>query len=164
MTQAATPKPLDTRRPATGVGAAAAAKIPAAQADFRPVQPSESHGLKYTTPEPDCRKAEEGEMAYFTVTKRDGTKETLEGVDGWRLMELLRDYKTGVEGICGGQLDCASCHVYVDPDWVDRLPPPRDDEEAKLDELPSWEENSRLSCQIIWGEELDGLAVTVAPD
>ena len=103
-------------------------------------------------------------MAEFTVTKRDGTKETYEGVDGWRLMELLRDYKTGIEGICGGQLDCASCHIYVDPEWVDRLPPPRDDEEAKLDELPTWEENSRLSCQIIWSEALDGLAVTVAPD
>jgi len=103
-------------------------------------------------------------MAHFTVTKRNGEKETLEGVDGWRLMELLRDYKTGIEGICGGQLDCASCHIYVDPGWVDRLPPARDDEEAKLDELPSWEENSRLSCQIIWSEELDGLAVTVAPD
>ncbi len=103
-------------------------------------------------------------MAQFTVTGRNGGKATLEGVDGWRLMELLRDYKTGVEGICGGQLDCASCHIHVDPAWVDRLPPPREDEEAKLDELPGWEENSRLSCQIIWSEALDGLQVTVAPD
>lgn len=102
-------------------------------------------------------------MAHFTVTKRNGEKERLEGVDGWRLMELLRDYKTGIEGICGGQLDCASCHIYVDPAWVARLAPPREDEEAKLDELPGWEANSRLSCQIIWGEELDGLEVTVAP-
>ena len=100
----------------------------------------------------------------FHVTTRKGETHRLEGVDGWRLMELLRDYKMGVEGICGGQTDCASCHVYVDPEWVGRLPGPGDDEEAKLDELPGWEENSRLSCQIIWGEELDGLAVTVAPD
>ena len=103
-------------------------------------------------------------MADFHVTTRLGEKHTLEGVDGWRLMELLRDYKMDVEGICGGQMDCASCHIYVDPDWVGRLPEPRDEEEVKLDELPSWEENSRLSCQIIWGEELDGLALTVAPD
>ena len=103
-------------------------------------------------------------MADFHVTTRTGEKRTLEGVDGWRLMELLRDYKTGIEGICGGQLDCASCHIYVDPDWLGRLPELRDEEEAKLDELPSWEENSRLSCQIIWGEELDGLTLTVAPD
>ena len=103
-------------------------------------------------------------MANFHVTTREGEKHTLEGVDGWRLMELLRDYKMGVEGICGGQADCASCHVYVDPAWLERLPAPREEEEAKLDELPSWEENSRLSCQIIWGEDLDGLTLTVAPD
>ncbi len=103
-------------------------------------------------------------MADFHVTTRKGEKHTLEGVDGWRLMELLRDYKMGVEGICGGQLDCASCLLSVVPDWLGRLPELRDEEDAKLDELPSWEENSRLSCQIIWGEELDGLAVTVAPD
>ena len=103
-------------------------------------------------------------MANFHVTAHNGETHTLEGVEGWRLMELLRDYKMGVEGICGGQADCASCHIYVDPDWVGRLPELRDNEEAKLDELPSWEENSRLSCQIIWGEELDGLTLTVAPD
>ena len=85
---------------------------------------------------------------------------TLEGVDGWRLMELLRDHKAGVEGICGGQCDCASCHVHVAPEWLDRLPGPRDEEEGKLDELPGWAETSRLSCQIIWGEDLDGLALT----
>ncbi len=74
-------------------------------------------------------------MADFHVTTRTGEKRTLEGVDGWRLMELLRDYKMGVEGICGGQTDCASCHIYVDPEWVGRLPELRDEEEAKLDEL-----------------------------
>jgi len=103
-------------------------------------------------------------MANFHVTTRSGERHRLEGVEGWRLMELLRDYRMGVEGICGGQTDCASCHVYVDPDWAGRLPPPRDDEEAKLDELPSLGVTSRLSCQIIWSEDLDGLAVTVAPD
>lgn len=103
-------------------------------------------------------------MADFHVTTREGATETLEGVDGWRLMELLRDYKMGVEGICGGQADCASCHIYVDPGWAGRLPEPGGEEEDKLDELPSLAETSRLSCQIIWGEELDGLTFTVAPD
>ncbi|HUF85852.1 MAG TPA: 2Fe-2S iron-sulfur cluster-binding protein [Thermohalobaculum sp.] len=103
-------------------------------------------------------------MAVFHVTTRDGRTHTLEGVDGWRLMEMLRDYKMGIEGLCGGICDCATCHVYVDPDWEDRLPPPREEEEAKLDELPTWQENSRLSCQIIWSAALDGLKLTVAPD
>ena len=103
-------------------------------------------------------------MANFRVTSRTGEAQTLEGVDGWRLMELLRDYKMGVEGICGGQADCASCHIYVDPAWADRLPAPRGEEEDKLDELPSLAETSRLSCQIIWSEDLDGLTLTVAPE
>lgn len=103
-------------------------------------------------------------MANFHVTTREGRSQTLEGVDGWRLMELLRDYKLGVDGICGGQADCASCHIYVDSAWAGRLPEPREEEEDKLDELPSLGETSRLSCQIIWSEDLDGLAVTVAPE
>jgi len=103
-------------------------------------------------------------MAHFQVTTRTGETHRLEGVDGWRLMELLRDYKMGVEGICGGQADCASCHVYVAPEWLDHLPEPREEEEDKLDELPALAETSRLSCQIIWSEQLDGLTVTVAPD
>lgn len=103
-------------------------------------------------------------MADLHVTDRDGKLHVLEGVDGWRVMELLRDYKTGVEGICGGQCDCASCHVYVDEDWLDRLPEPREEEEDKLDELPTFEDNSRLSCQIIWSQDLDGLKLTIAPD
>jgi 2Fe-2S ferredoxin len=102
--------------------------------------------------------------AEFTVTTRTGETHRLEGVGGWRLMELLRDYRMGIEGICGGQCDCASCHVYVDPEWSDRLPPPREDEEALLDELPASTPASRLSCQIIWSEALDGLKLTVAPD
>lgn len=103
-------------------------------------------------------------MAAIRVTTRDGTVHELEAVEGWRVMELLRDYKMGVEGTCGGQCDCASCHVYVDEAWLGRLPEPREEEEVKLDELPTWQENSRLSCQIIWDDSLDGLELTVAPD
>ncbi|MEO1330773.1 MAG: 2Fe-2S iron-sulfur cluster-binding protein [Pseudomonadota bacterium] len=103
-------------------------------------------------------------MADLIVTTREGEERRLEGVEGWRVMELLRDYGAGVEGICGGSCDCASCHVYVDPSWVSKLPAAREEEEDKLDELPTLEENSRLSCQIIWSDALDGLRLTVAPD
>ncbi len=103
-------------------------------------------------------------MAVIRVTTRDGNVHELEAVEGWRVMELLRDYRMGVEGTCGGQCDCASCHVYVDEAWLGRLSAPREEEEAKLDELPTWQENSRLSCQIIWDDALDGLELTVAPD
>lgn len=103
-------------------------------------------------------------MGVIHVTDRDGNRHTLDAVEGWRVMELLRDQNVGVEGICGGACDCASCHVYVDPVWADRLHPRRDDEEDKLDELPERQETSRLSCQIIWDESLDGLTLTIADD
>ncbi len=103
-------------------------------------------------------------MANLHVTDRVGKRHKFEAVDGWRVMELLRDYEAGIEGICGGACDCASCHVYVDQEWAGRLPAARDDEIDKLDELPSLNETSRLSCQLIWSEELDGLGLTIAPE
>ncbi len=97
------------------------------------------------------------------VTDREGKRHELEAVEGWRVMEILRDYRVGIEGICGGGLDCASCHVVVAPEWADRLHPPREDELDKLDELPVIEPTSRLSCQILWTDALDGLELTI-PD
>lgn len=101
-------------------------------------------------------------MAFLHVTDRDGTTHVIEGADGWRVMEILRDSDIGVEGICGGACDCATCHVIVAPEWADKLHPARDEELFKLDELPSIEPTSRLSCQILWEEKLDGLTLTLA--
>lgn len=101
-------------------------------------------------------------MAVLHVTDRDGRNHTLEGAEGWRAMEILRDHGVGVEGICGGACDCATCHVIVAPDWAGRLHPAREDELLKLDELPAIEATSRLSCQILWEEALDGLTLTLA--
>jgi ferredoxin len=101
-------------------------------------------------------------MAFLHVIDRDGLQHTLEAVEGWRVMELLRDHGVGVEGICGGACDCATCHVIVAPEWADKLHPARDDELFKLDELPEISPTSRLSCQIIWNDALDGLTLTLA--
>lgn len=101
-------------------------------------------------------------MAVLNVIDRQGQHRALDTVEGWRVMELLRDQNVGVEGLCGGACDCATCHVIVAPEWADRLPPPRDDELMKLDELPVIEPTSRLSCQILWNDGLDGLTLILA--
>lgn len=100
-------------------------------------------------------------MSSLHVIDRHGAAHTLEAVDGWRLMEILREHRIGVEGICGGACACASCHVIVAPEWAERLHPPREDELERLDDLPVIETTSRLSCQIIWGPELEGLKLTL---
>lgn len=102
-------------------------------------------------------------MGIINVTDTEGTFHALEAVEGWRVMEILRDYKVGIEGTCGGACDCGTCHVIVAADWAARLHPPRQEETDMLDELPSIEPTSRLACQIIWDESLDGLTVTIAP-
>jgi 2Fe-2S ferredoxin len=79
-------------------------------------------------------------------------------------MENLRELDYGVAAICGGMCSCATCHVYVDPAWVDRLPAAMSDERELLSEMAHTEVNSRLSCQIEFTPALAGLRVTIAPD
>lgn len=98
------------------------------------------------------------------VTDLNGDEQELEGVEGWRVMEIIRDYGLPIKAECGGACACATCHVYVDEDWLDRLPEKRDEEEDMLDEAMDVQDNSRLSCQIIMSEELDGLKLTLAND
>ena len=97
------------------------------------------------------------------VTDRAGKDHELEGIDGWRVMEIIRDWGLPIKAECGGACSCATCHVYVDEDWMDRLVPPTDEELEMLDTAPAVEDNSRLSCQILMSEALDGLHVTLAP-
>ncbi|MAR57122.1 MAG: ferredoxin [Rickettsiales bacterium] len=97
------------------------------------------------------------------VTDRDGQTHSLEAPDGWRVMEVIRDNDLPIKAECGGACACATCHVYVAEDWLDRLTPMLDDEEEMLDEAFNVEPNSRLSCQILMRGDLDGLEVTLAP-
>ncbi|MFP4312963.1 MAG: 2Fe-2S iron-sulfur cluster-binding protein [Alphaproteobacteria bacterium] len=98
------------------------------------------------------------------VTDLDGKEHDLEAVEGWRVMEIIRDYGLPIKAECGGACACATCHVYVDEDWLPKLAAMRDEEEDMLDEAMDVQDNSRLSCQIIMSEELDGLKVTLAND
>ena len=98
------------------------------------------------------------------ATDRKGETRELEGRDGWTAMEILRDAGLDITAECGGACACATCHVYVDEAWLDKLQPKSDAETDMLDMAIAVEPNSRLSCQIICHDELDGIKVTIAPE
>jgi ferredoxin, 2Fe-2S len=97
------------------------------------------------------------------VTDQAGDEHELEGLDGWRVMEVIRDWGLNIKAECGGACSCATCHVYVDEDWFGKLQPPSHDEEDLLYSTLDKKPTSRLSCQILLSDELDGLRVTLAP-
>jgi 2Fe-2S ferredoxin len=104
-------------------------------------------------------------MARVTYIQPDGTERVVDVAAGTTVMEAAID--NGIEGIvaeCGGACSCATCHVYVDPDWADKLPPLEPQEDGMLDCVLDRRNTSRLSCQIVVGEQLDGLVVRVADE
>ncbi|MFZ4762516.1 MAG: 2Fe-2S iron-sulfur cluster-binding protein [Alphaproteobacteria bacterium] len=98
------------------------------------------------------------------VTDRNGNTQGLEALEGWRVMEIIRDHGLPIEGLCGGACSCATCHVYIDENWLQQLPPMEAEEQHMLQDSFHYRENSRLSCQIIWSEKLKGLTLTLAPE
>lgn len=104
-------------------------------------------------------------MPTLVVVDRRGQEKAVEGDAGMSVMEVIRD--NGFEellALCGGSCSCATCHVYVDPAWTDLVGGPHEDEADLLDSSDHRRENSRLSCQIRFTDELDGLKVTIAPE
>ena len=100
----------------------------------------------------------------INAVDRHGKEYSLEGRDGWSVMEILRDAGLPVAAECGGACACATCQVYVDAEWYDRLPAKSDAETDMLDMAVAVEPNSRLSCQITCSPELDGIKLTIAPE
>ena len=98
------------------------------------------------------------------VTDRDGNKHELEGDSNSTLMEILRDAGLDIEAACGGCCACATCHVYINDQWLEKISPKDDDEESMLDQAFDVKKNSRLSCQINLSDELDGLVLELAPE
>ena len=102
-------------------------------------------------------------MIEVTVVQKDtGERETIQVPENTTLMEATRFYSKhkyirGVEGDCGGCCSCATCHVYVDKEWITKLLPTNDDEESMLDQAFDVKDNSRLGCQIEFNEGLDGI-------
>ena len=100
-------------------------------------------------------------MPNITYIEYDGTAHQVEAEAGLTLMEgAINNDVPGIEAQCGGGCSCATCHVYVDPAWEDKLPERDAMEKAMLDMSASGlQENSRLSCQITVTDELEGLVV-----
>jgi ferredoxin, 2Fe-2S len=103
-------------------------------------------------------------MPTITFIDQDGNERQIEAEVGSTVMETaVNNDIPGILATCGGSCSCATCHVYVDDSWVDKLPPPQLEESDMLDTAHDLQESSRLSCQIKVTEELDGLIVTTPP-
>ena len=105
-------------------------------------------------------------MPHITVTTRDGEQHVVDAEVNQTLMEVIRNNSIeGLDAICGGCCSCATCHVYVDPEFIDRLPPLSEDEDILLDGSNHRRTDvSRLSCQIRMSESLEGLKLEIAPE
>ena len=104
----------------------------------------------------------ENETVLFVVDHH-GHEHALPALDGWRVMEVIRDWGVEVAAECGGAGLCATCHVYVDEPWIGRIDPPSEDELSRLDEAHAVERTSRLCCQILVSPKTNGLRLRLAP-
>lgn len=104
-------------------------------------------------------------MPQLIVTTREGAEQQIDGASSVSVMEVIRD--AGIDelmALCGGCCSCATCHVYVDETFADKLPAMSEDENDLLGSSEHRASNSRLSCQLVFNSELDGLRVTIAPE
>jgi 2Fe-2S ferredoxin len=104
-------------------------------------------------------------MPRVTYVQPNGEPKVVDVKPGTTVMEAAVDNDVaGIVAECGGACSCATCHVYVDPGWLDKLPAPDAQEDGMLDCVLDRRANSRLSCQIVVKNELDGLVVRVADE
>ncbi len=104
-------------------------------------------------------------MPTITVIDRSGTARDVQADNGLSLMEVIRD--NGFDellALCGGCCSCATCHVYVAPEFAGNLPAMSEDENDLLDSTDNRNDQSRLSCQVPVTDALNGLQVTIAPE
>ncbi|HVJ02171.1 MAG TPA: 2Fe-2S iron-sulfur cluster-binding protein [Sphingomonas sp.] len=104
-------------------------------------------------------------MPKLIVVTRDGQEREVNGSAGLSVMEVIRE--SGIDellAICGGCCSCATCHVHVDPEFAAKLPRMSEDEDDLLDSSSDRDATSRLSCQLQFTPELDGLRVTIAAE
>ena len=101
-------------------------------------------------------------MPKITYKDKDGNSKVIEVENGLSVMEgAIQNALPGIDADCGGSMACATCHVYVEEKWLDKLPKAEDAEVDMIDMAYEPKKNSRLSCQIIVSDELDGLTVNI---
>ena len=100
-------------------------------------------------------------MSKITYKDKDGNSKTIEVENGLSVMEgAIQNDIPGIDADCGGAMACATCHVYVEEKWFNKIPKADDAEVDMIDMAHEPKKNSRLSCQLIISDELDGLTVT----
>ena len=100
-------------------------------------------------------------MPVVTFKLPDGKRRTFKALEGKTLLEVAQENKLNVEGACGGVMACSTCHMIVDPKWIGELANSTQEEDEMLDITWGVKKNSRLGCQIIVTEKLDGLVVSL---
>ena len=101
-------------------------------------------------------------MAKITYIEHTGKNHTIDVTNGLSVMEgAVQNNIPGIDADCGGSMACATCHVYVKEEWFNKMPKKEDGEEDMLDMAFEPKKNSRLSCQLIVSDALDGLVVNI---
>ncbi len=105
-------------------------------------------------------------MPKITFVQKDGSEQTIDADENWSIMQVAVEHKVkGIEGACGGSMACATCHIYIHPDWEDKVTAQdneqSEEEEDMLDVAFDVRGTSRLGCQIKLNDTLDGLIVAL---
>ena len=102
-------------------------------------------------------------MPKMTFIERDGARREVDAPVGYSVLEVAHKHGVDIEGACEGSLACSTCHVIVDAGWFKKLAAPTEDEEDMLDLAFGLTQTSRLGCQIVLTDALDGLVVKLPP-
>jgi len=102
-------------------------------------------------------------MTKILVEDREGNLHQLNADEGMTFMEIIRDAGLDIEAACGGCCACATCHIYINNEWLDKLPSIEEDEESMLDQAFHVRKESRLGCQLDYKNEYSGIKLKLAP-
>lgn len=100
---------------------------------------------------------------HIYCTDPTGKVHELEATEEWSLMEIIREGGIPILAQCGGSCACATCHIYIDPEWKDKIAEPSEEEIGMLDGAFEVTEYSRLACQVFFNKDLNGMKIKIAP-